>query len=533
MCVCFCGYGEFPEINCIIIIDNIFKCLIWFQVPSLFSVLPGSEVDFNFKSTLDKYAAKSQNYYTMLTAGKMLGGSASLNHFIHLRGTSEDYDCWAELSTDNSWKYKHVLPYFIKSERVDDSEIISAYSEFHGTKGPMGLTREPHDEKVGKYMKSFAEVGEPTVLDLNAGVKLGYTQPQVMIADKVRQTPGVSYLKLVKDKTNLYVSKNTRVTKIIFDNKVAVAVEAVYKGKTFILRAKKEIIISAGVYNSPQLLMLSGVGPREHLQSFNIDVICDLPVGDNLVDQVAVTLVYKLKKYPIAFPDIHAIPTDPTVIPFPVFVGSVALNKSQTCPDYQTFNLLFAHDTPFLTVACSAVFGLKNEICDRWQKQVISRDVLYNFLALLQPKSTGTVRLRSVNPFHDSVITTGYYTNKEDLETMLKIVKDFIRVGGTKYFKEIGAELAGLDDPACADKEKYSNEFWICYILNHSSSPYHPVGTCPMGKVVDGKLKVNGIKNLRVIDASVMPKIPRSAPNAAVVMLAEKGADMIKCDDGS
>lgn len=460
----------------------------------------------------------------------MLGGSDSLNHFIHLRGVPADYDCWAKKARDNSWKYENVLQYFKKSERVDDVEILSQYGEFHGVDGPMGLTRQP-EEEVTDILKSFAEVGNPTVLDLNADKYVGYTQPQYMLADKKRQTPAYVYLNPVKDYPNFYVSKHTRVTRIIFEGNVAVAVEAVYKGKTYTLRAKKEIILSAGVFNTPQLLMLSGIGPKEHLDSFNIKTLKDLPVGDNMIDHVSVTMVHKMKKYPIPIPNLPAEKPNLFRFPFPAMAGSVALNKSRTCPDYQTYNLFFKHDLPYLTLACAIVFGLRDEICNRWQKQVKSRDSLYTVLAYLQPKSRGSVRLRSTDPFEDPVITTGFYSNEEDLKEMLKIIKDFITVGDTEYFKKIGAGLVGLNLKECAGKEIGTDEFWECYILEHSSSPYHNVGTCPMGKVVDGKLKVKGFKRLRVVDASVMPNIPRSAPNAAVIMLAEKASDMIKNDN--
>ncbi|KAH9633596.1 hypothetical protein HF086_000935 [Spodoptera exigua] len=495
------------------------------MIAGTFDLLPGSYVDYNYKSTRDEYAARSQNNYTMLTAGKMLGGSDSLNHFIHTRGTKYEYNCWAKKTKDDSWRYENILPYFKKSEKVDDPEILQAYGEYHGVHGPMGITRQPENDTVGDLLKAFAEVGNPTVLDLNANVYVGYTQPQYMFADRKRQTPAYTYLRPIKDYSNLHVSKNTRVTKIIFDGKVAVGVDAVFKGKTYKLRAKKEIIVSAGVYNTPQLLMLSGIGHRKHLKSFNIDLVQDLPVGDNLVDQVAVALVHKLKKHPIPIP---AIPNDLAKIPFPVFVGSAAVNKTKKIPDYQTFNLFFGHDLPYLTIACAQVFGLRNEICDRWQKQVESRDSLYTALTLLQPKSRGTVRLASSNPMDNPSITTDYFTNEEDLKRMVSYVKDFASVGKSAYFKEIGAELVGLNLPECADKEAGSDEYWTCYVLNHASSVYHMTSTCPMGRVVDSQLMVKGVDKLRVVDASVMPRIPRAAPNAAIIMLAEKASDMIK-----
>lgn len=485
-----------------------------------------SYVDYNYTSTFDPYAARGQGNYTILTAGKMLGGCDSLNHLLHTRGCPDDFDRWAKIVDDDSWKYENFLKYFIKSERVDDEEIVSNFPQYHGTSGPMGLTRETSD-KVAPYLDAFAEVGHSTVLDLNANETKGYTQPLYMIADRIRQTPAKSYLGLVKDYSNIHISTETRVAKVIFDGNVAVGVEAVYKGKTYILKAKKEIILSAGVFNTPQILMLSGVGPKDHLTEMNIKVLGDLPVGKKFTDQFATTLVYKTKKYlPIPNP-VNLLP-DPTRVPFPVIVGSVALNKCKKCPDYQVFSLLLPHDTPQLTLACRDTFWYRADICDSWQKQVVGRDSLYTVLANLIPQSRGSVTLKSTDPFDDPEITTGYFNNKTDLTNMVKYVKNFIQVGKSSYFQKVDAELIGLDLDECSDKEPGSDEFWECYILNRAFSPYHYTGTCAMGSVVDGSLNLLGFKRIRVIDASVIPETPKGAPNAAVIALAEKGADMIK-----
>lgn len=495
----------------------------------MFVTLPHSIADYNYTSTIDPYAARSQDNFTMLTAGKALGGSDTINHFLHIRGSPSDYDGWAEVSGDDSWKYNNILKYFIKSERVDDKEILKEHPDYHGTKGPMGLTRQVDNNELGDYLKAFGEAGNPVVLDLNANQSIGYTQPQYMLADRKRQTPAYTYLRKVQDNPNFHVSKNTRVTRILFKNNVAVAVEAVYHNRKFTFKANKEIILSAGVFNTPQILMLSGIGPENHLKSKNLEVISNLPVGENLMDQVTVTIVYKTKKYSAPLLGFTRLEPDLTKIPFPVIVGTASLNKSDvTNADYQTYNLLFAHDTPLLTLACRPAFGYRDDICDGWNNQVRLRDSFFNLILNVQPKSRGTVRLRSTDPFDDPEITMNYFTEPEDLEDMLKYVKDFIRIGETKTFKKMKAEIVGLDLPECADKDQGSDEFWKCYILNRAISVFHSSCTCPMGTVVDGQLKIKGFEKIRIVDASVMPKVPKSAPNAAIIMLAEKAADMIK-----
>ncbi|XP_075987855.1 ecdysone oxidase-like [Anticarsia gemmatalis] len=493
-----------------------------------FSTLPKLPSDYDYQSIYNPYSAGSQGNYSTLTSGKMLGGSASMNHFIHTRGCPEDFDNWAEISGETCWKYDNVLSYFMKSETLNDKEILAKYPQYHGTEGPMGISRQT-SRKTKKYLESFNEVGYATVLDLNAAdTPKGYTQTQYMLANKLRQTPAVSYLSRVKHNSNFFVSKNTKGVKIIFNGTTAIGVEAVYRGKTYQLYANKEVIISAGVFNTPQLLMLSGIGPKDHLTSLGIDCLLDLPVGDGYTDQAAVMLVYKTVKYFLPVPNPLDLISDPTKIPFPVIVGAVALNNSQTCADYQDFNLLLPHDTPQLLAACRQTFWYRTDICAKLELEAAARDIMFTLLVNLIPKSKGSIRLESSDPFGNLLIDTGFLKEEEDLKNMVAFVKNHIRILKTKFFLKNDADLLDLDLYECKDKEQYSQDFWECFVRNRVVSPFHYTSTCEMGKVVDGRLKVKGCENLRVVDASVIPSTPKAAPNAAVIMLAELGADFIK-----
>ncbi|XP_075987503.1 ecdysone oxidase-like [Anticarsia gemmatalis] len=373
----------------------------------------------------------------------MLGGCDSLNHLIHTRGCPQDFDNWVEITGDESWKYQNILKYFIKSENLDDEEIIKKYPEYHGTKGPMGLSRETTD-KVTNYLEAFAKIGHPTVLDLNSP-----------------ETPK---------------------------------------------------------------------GPRDHLHSKEIDVLSDLPVGNSFTDQVTTILVYKTQKHLLPVPNPIELAANPSKLPFPVITGSVAINNSQLCPDYQTYGLLLPHDTPQLTLVCHNTFWYRKDICDRLQKEAATRDTLFTILANLVPKSRGTVRLNSTNPFDDPIITTGFLTDKQDVENMADYIINHKRVLNTPFFRQMGAELIGLKLPECRSRRPGSRDFWRCYVTNMAVTAYHYTGTCAIGSVVDSTLKVKGFDRLRVIDASVIPSPPKGAPNAAVIMIAEKAADMIKSE---
>ncbi|XP_022828821.1 glucose dehydrogenase [FAD, quinone]-like [Spodoptera litura] len=500
------------------------------MLPGLFYLLPGTSIDYDYRSTFDDYAAGAQGNFTRLTAGNALGGSSVLNHHLSIRPIPQDYDDIASLTGDDGWSYDNMLPYFKKTETVKDEEIASTYSEYHGDSGPVGITRELHDDDVAYYLKALAEVGNPTVEDLNGPVSVGYMQPLLNIASGIRQTPAYVYLNDIKDNPNLHVSKNTKVSKINFENSTAVSVEAIYKDTTYTFRANKEIIVSAGVFNTPQILQLSGVGSTDVLDSLNVDQVADLPVGDNLRIPPTVIVVQKTKKHILpSIPNlVHAFV--PFSIPFPLLLGTTPINKSSEIPDYQTYNLMLPHDTPYLTLACTFVYGYSLDVCLRWQTQIASRDAVYSVVVNLDAVSTGTVRANSTDINDAPLITTGFYSESEDLERAVDILLDLLAVEDSATLKDLGAAVVGVDFSECADKEAGSREFWKCYVLHRTIAGFLYSGTCPMQTCVDSELKLLGLNKIRVADASVFPKVLHGALNAAVLSLGEKAADLILQD---
>ncbi|KAJ8707937.1 hypothetical protein PYW08_010303 [Mythimna loreyi] len=508
--------------------------------PGLFFTLPKTSIDYDYKSTLNPYAAGAQGNFTRLTAGRALGGSSVVNHLLHLRPSSVDYDSWSEITGDDSWRYENILPYFKKSENMKDQEIAEDYSYYHGTDGPIGISRLVSDkEDVLSYLKAQAEAGNPTVEDLNSDINTGYSQPQYTIARDgnnnkeggIRQTTSYSYFKDIKDSPYLHVSTKTTVKKIIFEDKTAVGVEAVYKGETYIFKANKEVILCAGAFNSPQILQLSGVGPKEHLESFGIEVKADLPVGDNLIIPPAVVIVTKTEKHWFPLNGPALLPAlNPTKLPFPVIVGSGALNKSSNIPNYQNYNLAIPYGTPFELLACPLVYGYNIDICLNWQKQLTRNDGIFSVLVNLETKSTGTVRLNSTDVDDDPIITTGFYDNPEDLDNFVVKMMDFMSYVKSPSMVKLGAKVVVADE--CSQYEENSVEYCKCYILARNISPFLYSGTCPMGSVVDGNLKVIGFEKLRVADASVFPRPMHGAFNAAVIALAEKIVDQILSENG-
>lgn len=495
-----------------------------FQFPGLLPYLKNSDVDWQFIPENDQYSQQfHKNYRAELTSGKMLGGSSSLNFMAYTRGHYHVYDEWADKLKDSSWSWQSVLPYFIKSEKLLDPSVLSSLNGvFHGTNGLLEVTKLYRAESI-KYLNAFGELGHYISNDLNGASNLGYAESMVTVADGMRQSTAYSFLRPIKDRPNLYVLKNTFVSKIILDDhQNAIGVEAILEdGTKCNYTAKKEIIVSAGAINTPKLLMLSGIGPKEHLNYKGIDVVMDLPVGQTFNDHVYVLLYNAVGK------SNPPQPFNPKAYPFPLIIGSTTLNQYQDYPDYQTLNLLINNSTDMLGF-CSFFFSYIDDICDALHEASKGREILFSLIVLIDPASRGKVLLRSSDPKDKPLIYTGYYSNSQDLEHHAKFIEDFITIYESDLFKQTDAKL--IVPEVCGCGHLLGRKFWKCYALCMMSSGYHYVGTCPMGAVVDSRLQVYGIKKLRIVDASVMPKIPGSNTYAATVMIAEKAADMIKAD---
>nr|XP_026499498.1 glucose dehydrogenase [FAD, quinone]-like [Vanessa tameamea] len=494
------------------------------EIPSLFAYLPKTYMDWNFISEDDGYTAQyRQQTYLNLAQGKVLGGSSSLNHFYHIRGDPKDYDDWATATGDDTWSWQNLIPYFIKSERIEDPYILNSQSsKYCGTNGYMGITRESRDLPL-KYLEAFKEMGHKIIENVNAGDTLGFFLPMFTIFGGVRQSSAESFLSPIKNRENLFIMKNTLVTKIVIDeNLQATGVECkTSDGTSITILAQKEIIVSAGAFNSPKLLMLSGIGPKEHLESFGISVVSDLPVGENSQDHMAVILVHQLEETN------DTLTSDPSQFPVPTFVGFGAIDKTQSYPDYVTLNLISRNSPAALMQLCSSVFSLHENICAQIYAAGEGREVLFSVLSLGRPLSRGQVRLQSTNPEDPPKIYTGFLSATLDLQNNVDSILDFVRVTESSYFTGVGAQTIYFDFPNCSSATNI-RDYWECYVLHMMDTTFHYSATCPMGTVLDSNLKVVGVNKLRVVDASAMPNLTSGNINAAVVVLAEKAADIIK-----
>ena len=425
----------------------------------------------------------------VINQGKALGGGGSINAMMYVRGNRLNYDQWNAMGCDG-WGYDDVLPYFKKSEDYEGGA-----SEYRGAGGPIPVRPTPDSKAVSMHFRNAAvEAGfQGPNWDYNGAQQEDGAGPlQFNIsAEGKRFSTADAFLKPAMSRSNLTVETKAFVTRILFEGKKAVGVEYLQDGALHQVKAGREVIICASAFFSPKLLMLSGIGPAEHLKEHGISVVADLPgVGENLSDHLQLPVIYK-SNIELENPDL--------------LTGNILFTRTRpgmqaAPPDLQ---LLFSPGVPS---ALSAVIPVPRPACI--------------FLPILaQPYSRGSVRLRSSNPQDPPVVNPNYLQCQSDVDVLVDAVKLIRKIASMPAFADLngGEMVPGAD----ADVE--------AYVRGGVSTIWHPVGTCKMGRdalaVVDPHLKVYGVEGLRVADASVMPTVPSGNTYAGCVMIAEKLAD--------
>lgn len=448
--------------------------------------------------------------------GKVLGGSSSVNAMIYARGHRQDYDDWAAQGNPG-WSWNDVLPYFKRSE---DNE--RGGDELHGTGGPLHVMdlRSPNPFS-SRFVEAAKQAGFPHNPDFNGAQQDGVGLYQVTHKNGERFSAAKAYLTPHLSRPNLHVITGAQATRILLEGKRAVGVEFLQGGQKRELRATREVLLSAGALQSPQLLMLSGIGPAGHLHDRGITPVHDLPgVGQNLQDHPDVVLVYDAPH----LTDLFGLS----------FKG--ALNVLRGIWQWRTrrtgmLTTNFAEAGGFIrSQAGEAIPDLQlhfviAKLVDHGRTTTTGHGYSCH-VCLLRPRSRGSVRLLSADPLVAPLIDPNFLGERDDVDRLIRGFKLMRSILSQPEIARLGArELAAS---AVAKTDVQIEQF----VRNHADTIYHPVGTCRMGPgpmdVVDAQLRVHGLQGLRVVDASIMPGLIGGNTNAPVMMIAEKAADMIR-----
>ncbi|HUR90511.1 MAG TPA: choline dehydrogenase [Ramlibacter sp.] len=452
--------------------------------------------------------------------GKVLGGSSSVNAMVYMRGHRSDYDHWADLGNEG-WSYDDVLPYF---KRMEHNE--RGADAFHGSGGLLNVMDLRSPNRFGPlFVEAGKQAGFAHNADFNGAVQEGIGMYQVTHKNGERFSAAKAYLTPNLSRPNLKVITGAHATRVLMDGRRATGVEYIRSGARQQVRARREVIVSGGAFLSPQLLMLSGIGPADHLRQHAIPVVLDAPgVGANLHDHVDVVQVFDA-------PHLKDL--------FGLSLSGVrrAIKAIFEWRDYRTGMLTtnfaeaggFIRSSPTEAIPDLQLHFVIGKLVDHGRKTTFGHGYSCH-VCILRPASRGTVRLASNEPLAPPLIDPNFLDKREDLDRLVR---------GFRLMRHILAQpaLAGYRGRELEASAKAHTDAGIeAFIRERADTIYHPVGSCRMGggatDVVDARLRVRGIDGLRVVDASVMPRIVGGNTNAPTLMIAEKAADMIKQDAG-
>ncbi|WP_210256083.1 choline dehydrogenase [Chelativorans sp. Marseille-P2723] len=453
--------------------------------------------------------------------GKVLGGSSAINGMVYTRGTRADYDSWAQMGMPE-WSFDKVLPAFRRTESYKGK-----INEFRGTDGPLPISRPNTPNPLfDAFIEAGQQAGFPYNDDFNGATQEGVGRYDFAIHKGERWSAARAFIDPARNRPNLTIRTNAHLLRVIFEHKRAVGVEVLIKGRRKTFRAEREVILSCGAVNSPAALMHSGIGDADLLQRLGIDVVADLKgVGKNLQDHLLARVEYICKEpvtlYNTLRGDRAALALFQAMLfkkgaaaSFPLEGGAfLKSDPSLDEPDLQS------HFLPGLSTA-----SLRLPFIRRGKVSYDGHGFFANIYQL-RPYSTGEISIRSADPLKDPVIRPNYLSSPEDLRVLREGVKILRRIFTQKAFDRYrGMELAPGQDVQ-TDSEI---EVWI---RENADTVFHPVGSCKMGTdsmaVVDPELRVYGVERLRVVDASIMPRMPSSNTHAPAMMVAEKASEFI------
>ena len=482
------------------------------HAPLGFAFFPeGTVYNWSFDTTPQRHL---NNRICYQPRGRTLGGSSSINAMIYIRGTKADYDGWAAAGAAG-WGWDDVLPYF---KRAEDNE--RGADEFHGTGGPLAVSDLRSKNPLSDvFLEAAGELQLGVNDDFNGARQEGMGYYQVTQRNGRRCSAAAAYLNPARSRSNLAIETDARCEKVIIENRRATGVRFRQGRETKTVRARREVILSAGALQSPQLLMLSGVGPAAHLKTFGVDLVIDAPgVGKNLQDHIDYSVLRRSNSpESIGF-------TAPFVFGLPSAIGRYRNEGKGPL----TSNLAeaggFVKTEPHLGEPDVQLIFLPTMVDDHGRKKHLGSGYSCH-VCVLRPRSRGEVRLASGDPMAAPEIDPNFLSDEDDLRRLMRGARIVFRIMEAPAFASVAGPYI-YEGPDCSD------EALIADIRARSDTIYHPVGTCRMGTdpgaVVDPQLRVRGIEGLRVADASIMPSLISGNTNAPSIMIGEKAADLIR-----
>ncbi len=489
----------------------------WIHIPlGTSKVLNDPRINWRYESEPEPGL---DNRRIFLPRGKVLGGTSSINGMVYIRGQREDYDSWASAGNDG-WGFGDVLPYFRKAERQSRGE-----DQWHGALGPLDVSDQPPNELCDAILAASDEIGEPRNPDFNGPTQRGFGYFQTTTRNGRRCSAAVAYLRPARRRANLNIVTGALATRVLLHEGRATGVAFNTPGGKRSATARAEVILCGGTFNSPHLLQLSGIGPAAWLQAAGVPVVIDMPgVGANLQEHLAVPVLVRCRK-PVTLNDDYnslfrrlrlgaryALSRSGPLAGSGIYVGGfLATEPSATRPDIECVVL-------------------------NWSAAESSRDAFrpHDFSAftvetvLLRPESRGTVRLAGPDPATPPAIRFNLLESPADQAAIVRGVAAMRRLVHAGALADYTAEELTPGPSATTDADL------LAHCRARGATAYHPAGTCRMGSdsaaVVDARLRVHGVRGLRVVDAAIMPTIVSGNTNAPTIMIAEKAADMVLAD---
>jgi choline dehydrogenase len=478
------------------------------SIPAAFPTLFKTRWDWNYTTTEQKQLNSARTYWPRM---KALGGCSSMNAMIYIRGNRLDYDTWRDQYGAVGWGYDDVLPYFVRSEA--NTRLGEPY---HGRHGPLHVEDRRYTHPLSQaWVDSAVGHGFKPTDDFNGAEQEGAGQYQVTCRKGRRWSVDKAYLQPAAARDNLVVRTGALASRVLVESGRAVGIAYLHGGEEQVAYVDREVVLSGGTVNSPQLLMLSGIGPAAHLREMGVEVVHDLPgVGQNLHDHPAVPLVWHTK-------DISDLAEHNTLLNFArakaTGTGPLVSNVGEAGAFFRSREDLAAPD---LQVHFAPTGFWDNGLHEPTNRKVTVAATLVNVF------SRGQVRLRSTDPRWHPEIDPAYYDDQADLDAMV--------AGAQRLIETVhsGPIARYVDRPFMPARTVPTEGEVVEHVRQQTQTLYHPVGTCAMGTgeqaVVDPELRVRGLEGLRVADASVMPMVPRGNTNAPTIMVGEKAADLLQ-----